>query len=78
MSTLSIKPLPSLDVNKGKNGNLTGLIFAFGRQACEEGKSIFDCPYDIGSDQETVYMDGFMSALMARDPSTRVEKQISQ
>jgi hypothetical protein len=45
-----------------RQGNLSGMLFVLGRMAFQEGKSIFDCPYSVGSKKEGVWMDGFMFA----------------
>lgn len=51
---------PSLDVRKGINGNLSGALYVLGRMAQQAGKSIFDCPFEAGSDKAELWMDGYM------------------
>jgi hypothetical protein len=53
-------PRPSLDVRKGINGNLSAMVYVQGRMAQQAGKSIFDCPFQAGSDQAELWMDGYM------------------
>lgn len=44
------------------NGNTKGLIFVQGRMAFIKGESIFDCPFELGSDSESIWMNGFQTA----------------
>lgn len=55
-STFAFKPKQSLETNQG---NLSAMVYVLGRNAFTAGKSIFDCPYEIGSDKESLWMDGF-------------------
>jgi len=50
----------SLDVRNGVNGNLSAMCYVQGRMACQQGKSIFDCPFETGTDKYELWIDGFM------------------
>lgn len=52
----------SLEVRNGVNGNYSAMCFVRGRQAFEDGASIFDCPFETGSDKAELWMDGYMYA----------------
>jgi hypothetical protein len=53
-------PKPSLNIRNGVNGNLSGMLFVEGRIAHQTGRSIFDCPFEAGSDKAELWMDGYM------------------
>lgn len=55
-STFAFQPKESLQT---RQGNLSAMCYALGRNAFLDGKSIFDCPYEISSDKENLWMDGF-------------------
>lgn len=42
-----------------RQGNLSALVYVRGRNAFTDGASIFDCPFEAGSDKAELWMDGF-------------------
>jgi len=42
------------------NGNPNAMIYVQGRMAAQKGISIFDCPFEVGSDKSEIWMDGYM------------------
>lgn len=42
-----------------RQGNLSGLVYVRGRNAFTDGASIFDCPFEAGSDKAELWMNGF-------------------
>ena len=55
-NTFAFQPKASLET---RQGNLSAMVYVLGRMAQQQAKSIFDCPYEIGSDKESLWMDGF-------------------
>jgi len=47
---------------KRDNGVIDGLVYVQGRMAFTNGASIFDCPFETGSDKSELWIDGYMFA----------------